>query len=83
MLTGLQELLFNPAKVYKEYWGVTASFACPVDVEVYDSNKKLVLTLEDGKEADGKMEGLWYETYYNPITKDYGKNPLYRRKQEL
>lgn len=73
MLTGLQELLFNPAKVYKEYWGVTASFACPVDVEVYDSNKKLVLTLEDGKEADGKMEGLWYETYYNPITKDYGK----------
>lgn len=73
MLTGLQELLFHPANVYKEYWGVTASFACPVDVEVYDSNKKLVLTLEDGKEADGKLEGLWYETYYNPITKDYGK----------
>ncbi len=47
--------------------------ACPVDVEVYDATGKLVVTVKDGSESQGYVEGVYYYVSYQPLEKDYIK----------
>ena len=47
--------------------------ACPVDVEVCDKAGKTVLTVYDGKESSGNVNGIYYNVYYHPLDEDYVK----------
>ena len=47
--------------------------ACPVDVEVCDKTGKTVLTVYDGKESSGNVNGIYYNVYYHPLDEDYVK----------
>ena len=51
---------------------VTVTVACPVDVEVYDSEKQL-LTVKDGQESSGYENGIYYYVKYQELDKDYIK----------
>ena len=57
-------------------WGSCYSssvVACPVDVEVCDKTGKTVLTVYDGKESAGNVNGIYYNVYYHPLDEDYVK----------
>ena len=52
---------------------MSISVSCPVDVEVYNKNGKLLLTVKDGKESSGYKNGIYYYVQYHPLDKDYTK----------
>lgn len=56
---------------------MSISVSCPVDVEVYNKNGKLLLTVKDGKESGGYKNGIYYYVQYHPLDKDYTKTICY------
>lgn len=66
-------VLFEPDKEYAKYQFATGTFSCPVNIEIYNENDERIITLEDGKEVSGQKDGVNYEVYYNPETKEYDK----------
>ena len=56
---------------------MSISISCPVDVEVYNKNGKLLLTVKDGKESGGYKNGIYYYVQYHPLDKDYTKTICY------
>ena len=52
---------------------VSSVIACPVDVEVYNSDGSIIKTLYDGIEENGIVESIYYSTVYHPIDKEYIK----------
>ena len=56
---------------------MSISVSCPVDVEVYSKNGKLLLTVKDGKESSGYKNGIYYYVQYHPLDKDYTKTICY------
>ena len=56
---------------------MSISVSCPVDVEVYNKNGKLLLTVKDGKESSGYKNGIYYYVQYHPLDKDYTKTICY------
>ena len=56
---------------------MSISVSCPVDVEVYNKNGKLLLTVKDGKESSGYKDGIYYYVQYHPLDKDYTKTICY------
>lgn len=73
MLKLTKPVLYEPDKEYANYKIATGTFSCPVDIEIYNDNDERIITLEDGKEISGQKDGLNYEVYYNPETKEYDK----------
>lgn len=73
MLKITKPVLFEPDKEYANYKIATGTFSCPVNIEIYNEKEELIITLEDGKEISGQKEGVNYEVYYNPETKEYDK----------
>ena len=51
--------------------GITV--ACPVDVEVCDSNGKVLVTVKDGQESKGYVDGIYYHVSLQPFEQDYVK----------
>jgi hypothetical protein len=51
----------------------TLIVSCPVDVEVYDSSNKKILTVYDGTETSGETNDIIYNVIYNDDTDDYTK----------
>lgn len=60
-------------KLIKEYNLALLRVACPVDVEIYDVNGNLALSVSDGIETSGHINGIYYYTYYSPIEDGYIK----------
>ena len=56
---------------------MSISVSCPVDVEVYNKNGKLLLTVKDGKESSGYKNGIYYYVQYHPLDKGYTKTICY------
>lgn len=74
ILKDIEPIFFDPQSTFdREYQSYIAEFSCPVNVEVYDKDNNLVLTMEDGKEVNGDVNGITYETYYNSMSNDYNK----------
>ena len=73
LLNLTKPVLFEPDKEYANYKIATGTFSCPVNIEIYNENDELIITLEDGKEISGQKDGVNYEVYYNPETKEYDK----------
>ena len=51
---------------------VNSSICCPVDIQVYRGNH-IILTIKDGIESNGQIDGLKYEVVYNEVNKTYSK----------
>lgn len=74
ILKDIEPIFFNPQSTFdREYQSYIVEFSCPVNVEVYDKNNTLILTIEDGREVSGEINGITYETYYNSMSNDYNK----------
>lgn len=69
-LNAQDRVMFTPEMVKKF---MSISVACPVDVEVYDQNEKLLLKVKDGKESSGVQNGIYYYVQYNALDNDYTK----------
>ncbi|MDO5137436.1 MAG: leucine-rich repeat protein [Oscillospiraceae bacterium] len=67
------EIMSIGITMLKNYHLELLKVACPVNVEVYDSNDNLVCTIYDGKEYSGKIEDIQFSTYYSSITDEYVK----------
>ncbi len=51
--------------------GITV--ACPVDVEICDSNGKVLVTVKDGQKSKGYVDGIYYNVSLQPFERDYVK----------
>lgn len=60
--------------------GVTVS--CPVNVEVYDTSGKKLLTVKDGAESSGYKNGIYYYCSYHPLDDDYVKCLYYEEGKD-
>ena len=47
--------------------------SCPVNVQVFDRDNNLLVTLYDGKETEGTIGEVDYSVKYNPLDDDYMK----------
>ena len=69
-LESMKESIFVEQRL-KDFLGVAV--ACPVDVEIYDDTGKQIITVKDGEESNGYINGIYYYVCYNPFDKDYVK----------
>lgn len=72
-ISTLDSYLEHIALLEQEYNFQTLKVSCPVDVDVYNASGKLVLTVEDGKESSGNVDGISYYVYYSRSLDDYTK----------
>ena len=70
-LESMEELLKQKNVLGNKYASSTVS--CPVDVDVCDSSGKTILTVYDGKESSGNVNGIYYNVYYHDLDQDYVK----------
>ncbi len=70
MLDSYKDFIFTDSMA-KAFISVTVS--CPVDVEVYNANGKLVATAKDGEESSGHAEDVYYYVRYQKLDEDYVK----------
>ena len=52
---------------------ISVTVSCPVDVEVYNADGKLVATAKDGEESSGHTEDVYYYVRYQKLDEDYVK----------
>ena len=76
-------LISNTLRMYDEnftYKGTTDftvnSIACPVNVQVLDSNGTVILTLNDGETTEGSDDGIYWQAAQDPFTGEYIKTVL-------
>lgn len=70
-LESMETLLKQKNIVGNRY--VSSTVSCPVDVEVCDSSGKTILTVYDGKESTGNVNGIYYNVFYHELDQDYVK----------
>ena len=70
-LESMEALLKQKNVLGNKYASSTVS--CPVDVDVCDSSGKTILTVYDGKESMGNVNGIYYNVYYHELDQDYVK----------
>lgn len=72
-ISTLDSYLEHISLLEEEYDFQTLKVSCPVDVDVYDADSKLVLIVEDGEECSGNIDGISYYEYYSRSSDDYIK----------
>ena len=70
-LEAMEALLKEKGVLGNKY--ASSTIACPVDVEVCDKSGRTILTVYDGKESSGNVNGIYYNVYYHVLDQDYVK----------
>ena len=70
-LESMEKLLKSNGALMNRY--LSSVVACPVDVTVCNASGSPVLTVRDGQESSGTVNGIYYNVYYNPLEQDYAK----------
>ena len=70
-LEAMEALLKEKGVLGNKY--ASSTIACPVDVEVCDKSGRTILTVYDGKESSGNVNGIYYNVYYHALDQDYVK----------
>ncbi len=52
---------------------ISVTVSCPVDVEVYNGDGKLIAIAKDGEESSGYTEDVYYYVRYQKLDEDYVK----------
>ncbi len=52
---------------------ISVTVSCPIDVEIYNAEGKVIATAKDGEESSGHAEDVYYYVRYQKLDEDYVK----------